>query len=222
MHLTMPIKGVLLALPLIAPATLTTLPPIAHAADGMLYEVSEAIDLKSNGTGFKSSEATLSGAIRAGTPLCPSSVATVLRTDSCWAIVHATGGADNASGVGPIRGTMFVVAELLNSADAPELKILSADFDAQLDLSPAFFHQIPRGTIAGKYSARGENNSIMAGYKAQGSFQGVFRLPFLIGQQASYLLDDGRVVPLEFSEYSVGRPTPRLEVTFTNTKSTKK
>ena len=148
----------------------------------------------------------------------PSSVATALGTDSCWVIVHATGGADDASGVGPIRGTMFVLAERLNSADAPELKILSADFDGQLDLSPAFFQQIPRGTIAGKYSARGEKNSIMDGYKTQGSFQGVFRLPFLNGQQASYLLDDGRVVPLEFSEYSVGRPTPRLEVTFTNTR----
>ena len=117
---------------------------------------------------------------------------------------------------------MFVLAERLNPADAPEVKILSADFDGQLDLSPAFLQGIPRGTIAGKYSARGEKNSIMDGYKVQGSFQGVFRLPFLIGQQACYLLDDGSVVPLEFSEYSVGRPTPRLEVTFTSTGSTKK
>ncbi len=211
-------KGALLALALIASATLAMLPPTAHAVDGMLYEVSEAIDLKSNGKGFKSSEATLIGTIKAATPLCPSSVATQLGTDSCWVIVHATGGADDSTGVGPIRGTMFVLAELQNSADAPELKILSADFDGQLDLSPAFFHQIPRGTITGKYSARGEKNSIMDGYKTQGSFQGVFRLPFLNGQQASYLLDDGRVVPLQFSEYSVGRPTPRLEVTFTSKK----
>ena len=214
----MHIKRVLLALALTAPATLTPLPPTAHAVDGILYEVSEAIDLKSNGKGFKSSQATLSGTIKAGTPLCPSSVATELGTDSCWVIVHATGGADDSTGVGPVRGTMFVLAEYKNAADAPELKILSADFDAQLDLSPAFFQQIPRGTIIGKYSARGEKGSIMDGYKTQGSFQGVFRLPFLNGQQASYLLDDGRIVPLQFSEYSVGRPTPRLEVTFTSKK----
>jgi hypothetical protein len=137
-------------------------------------------------------------------------------------IAHATGGADDATGVGPIRGTMFVLAEFRNAADAPELKILSADFSGQLDLSPAFFQQIPRGTIVGKYSARGEKNSIMDGYKIEGAFQGVFRIPFLYGQQASYLLDDGRIVPLEFSEYSVGRPTPRLELTFTNKGSTKK
>jgi hypothetical protein len=217
----MHIKGVLLALALIAPATLATLPPKAHAADGTLYEVSEAIDLKSNGKGFKSSEATLSGTIKAGTPLCPSWVATELGTDSCWVIVHAKGGADDATGVGPVAGTIFVLAERLNSADAPELKILSADFDGQLDLSPAFFQQTPRGTIIGKYSARGEKGSIMDGYKTQGSFQGVFRIPFLNGQQASYLLDDGRIVPLELNEYSVGKPTPRLELTFTSKGSTK-
>jgi hypothetical protein len=218
MHLTMHTRGVLLALPLIASATLTTLPPTAHAADGMLYEVSEAITLKSNGKAFKSSEATLSGRINAGTPLCPSWVTTALGTDSCWIIVHATGGADDPSGVGPIRGTMFVMAELRNAADAPELQILSADFSGQLDLSAALLQQIPRGTIVGKYSARGEQNSIMDGYKIQGAFQGVFRIPFLYGQQPSYLLDDGSVVPLELNEYSIGQPTPRLELTFTNKK----
>ena len=214
----MHIKGILLALALTAPAALAMLPPKAHAADGTLYEVSEAIDLKSNGKGFKSSEATLSGRIKSGTPLCPSWVTTVLGTDSCWIIVHATGAADDTSGVGPVRGTMFVMAEFRNAADAPELEILSADFSGQLDLSPAFFQQIPRGTIVGTYSARGEKGSIMDGYKTQGMFQGIFRIPFLYGQQASYLLDDGSVVPLALNEYSVGQPTPRLELTFPSKK----
>ena len=214
----MHIKGVFLALALTAPATLATLPPVARAADGTLYEVSEAIDLKSNGKGFKSSEATLSGTIKAGTPLCPSWVATQLGTDSCWMIVHATGGANDTTGMGPVRGTIFVLAEYKNTADAPELKILSADFDSQLDLSPAFFQQDPRGTIIGTYSARGEKGSIMDGYRIQGGFQGVFRIPFLYGQQASYLLDDWSVVPLALNEYSVGQPTPRLELTFTSKK----
>jgi hypothetical protein len=214
----MHIKGILLALALTVPATLAMLPPKAHAADGTLYEVSEAIDLKSNGKGFKSSEATLSGRIKSGTPLCPSWMNAALGTDSCWIMVHASGGADDTSGVGPVRGTMFVMAEFRNAADAPELKILSADFDGQLDLSAAFLYQIPRGTIAGKYSARGEKNSIMDGYKIQGSFDGIFRIPFTYGQQASYLLDDGSVVPLALNEYSVGQTTPRLELTFTSTK----
>jgi hypothetical protein len=113
---------------------------------------------------------------------------------------------------------MFVMAEFRNAADAPELEILSADFSGELDLSPALLHQIPRGTIVGKYSARGEKNSIMDGYKIQGAFEGVFRIPFLYGPQPSYLLDDGRVVPLELNEYSIGQPTPRLELTFTDNK----
>jgi hypothetical protein len=214
----MHIKGVLLALSLTAPATLAILPSTALAADGTLYEVSEAIDLKSNGTGFKSSEATLSGTIKAGTPLCPSWVATQLGTDSCWMVVHATGGANDTTGVGPVRGTIFVLAEYKNTADAPELKILSADFDGQLDLSPAFFQQMPRGTITGKYLARGEKGSIMDGYKIRGKFQGVFRIPFLNAQQPSYMLDDGSIVHLRLNEYSVGQPTPRLELTFTSKK----
>ena len=212
----MHIKGALLALVLTAPVTLAMLPVRAHAADGTLYEVSEAINLKSNGKAFKSSDATLTGRIKAGTPLCPWSVATQLGTDSCWIVVHATGGVDDPSGMGPIRGTMFVMAEFRNAADAPELEILSADFTGQLDLSPALLHQIPRGTIVGNYSARGEKNSIMDGYKVQGTFEGIFRIPFLYGQQASYLLDSGRVVPLELDEYSIGQPTPRLELTFTS------
>jgi len=214
----MHVKGIVFALALTVPSTLAMLPPKAHAADGTLYEVSEAINLKSNGKGFKSSEATLSGRIKSGTPLCPSWVTTALGADSCWIMVHATGGADDTSGVGPIRGTMFVMAEFRNAADAPELEILSADFTGQLDLSPAFFQQIPRGTIVGKYSARGEKNSIMDGYKIQGDFEGIFRIPFLYGQQPSYLLDDGRVVPLALDEYSIGQPTPRLELTFTSKK----
>jgi hypothetical protein len=217
----MHIKGVLLALALTAPATLTMVPPTAHAADGTLYEVSEAINLKSNGKAFRSSAATLSGRINAGTPLCPAWVTTALGTDSCWIIVHATGGADDTSGIGPIRGTMFVMAEFRNAADAPELEILSADFTGELDLWAALIHQIPRGTIVGEYSARGEKNSIMDGYKVQGAFQGVFRIPFLYGQQQepSYLLDDLKtVVPLARDEYSIGQPTPRLELTFTSKK----
>jgi hypothetical protein len=217
----MHVKRTLLALALIAPASLTTLPPKAHAADGTLYEVSEAIDLnaKGQGRGFKSSEATLTGTIKSGTPLCPVWLTAELGSDSCWLVVRARGGADDTTGVGPVIGTIFVLAERLNAVDAPELKILSATFEGQLDLSPAFFRSVPRGTITGKYKAKGERGSILDGFRAMGTFQGVLRLPFLNGSQASYMMDDGTIVPLGFGEYSVGQPTPRLDVTFTGTES---
>ena len=38
-------------------------------------------------------------------------------------------------------------------------------------------------------------------------------VPALDGPRVSYLPDDGRIVPLEFSEYSVGQATPRLGLT---------
>jgi hypothetical protein len=212
----MHIKAALLGLMLVGPVTPTPLLPAAHAADGLVYEVSEAIDL--NAKGFRSSDATLSGAINAGTPLCPSWVASQLGTDSCWIIVHAVGGADS-TGVGPVKGTMFLLAQGRNLVDAPENKILTADFEGELDLTPAFFHQDPRGTIVGQYSAEGEPGSIMAGYKAKGGFQGIFRLPFLNHRKPSYLFDDGTIAPLQPGEYSVGQPTPRLELFFTTTGS---
>jgi hypothetical protein len=40
-------------------------------------------------------------------------------------------------------------------------------------------------------------------------------------QQPSYLLNDGSIVHLTLNEYSVGQPTPRLELTFTKTGSPK-
>ena len=39
-------------------------------------------------------------------------------------------------------------------------------------------------------------------------------VPALDGPRVSYLPDDGRILPLEFSEYSIGRATPRLGLTF--------
>ena len=44
-------------------------------------------------------------------------------------------------------------------------------------------------------------------------FSTTFRLPFMRGEEASYLLDNGAVVPLQPEEYPVGQPTPRLGVT---------
>ena len=39
-------------------------------------------------------------------------------------------------------------------------------------------------------------------------------VPALDGPRVSYLPDDGRIVPLELREYSIGQATPRLGLTF--------
>jgi hypothetical protein len=56
----------------------------------------------------------------------------------------------------------------------------------------------------------------MDGYKAKGAFDGLFRLPFFVGTQPSYLMDDFSVVPVQANEYAIGRATPRLELHFTS------
>ena len=38
-------------------------------------------------------------------------------------------------------------------------------------------------------------------------------VPELDGRRVLYLLDNGRIAPLEFSAYSVGQATPRLGLT---------
>src|ERR1041384_7826883 len=67
----------------------------ALAADGILYEVTETVKYNRLGGGFKSSTATLSGTLTAGTPLGPSSLATQYRVTACGIIVNATGHADD-------------------------------------------------------------------------------------------------------------------------------
>jgi hypothetical protein len=91
-------------------------------------------------------------------------------------IVHASGGATTRRAWDRTRHDLRA-RRVQEHADAPELRILSADFDGQLDLSPAFFQQLPRGTITGKYSARGEQGSIMDGYKIQEASMVFFAFP---------------------------------------------
>jgi hypothetical protein len=190
----------------------------AQAADGTLYEVSEAVEVTKSGSAFKSSDATLTGWMKAGTPLCPSSMAVQFGISACWVVVKAVGAADDTTGVGPVTGTFYVLSERANSADAPEQRIMKGTITGTLDLSPAFFQKVPLGSIRGAYKVEAEKISVLTGYKAEGAFRGTFRLPFKQGEQAVYLLDNGTVTPANPYEFSVGMPTPRLEVTFDGVK----
>ena len=46
-------------------------------------------------------------------------------------------------------------------------------------------------------------------------------VPALDGPRVSYLSDDGRIVPLEFSEYLIGQATPRLGLTLSGARLVK-
>jgi hypothetical protein len=190
----------------------------AEAVDGVLYEVTEAVKVTGKGSAFKSSTATLTGDIAAGTPLCPAWVAERLGMAACMIVVRAIGKADDATGIGPAKGEFDIVVQDWNSVDAPEIVVMKGVLSGTIDLSRAFAKQQPLGSIAGKFNATGLSNSVMAGVKAEGTFTGTFRLPFREHGKPSYLLDDGSIVQAQPQEMALGQALVRLEVTFSTAK----
>ncbi|MBM4439072.1 MAG: hypothetical protein FJ027_01515 [Candidatus Rokubacteria bacterium] len=190
----------------------------ARAVDGVLYEVTEAVKVSSKGGLFKSSTATLSGDIAAGTALCPTWLAQQLNIPACSIVVRATGRADDVTGIGPASGDFQLIVQDANSADQAEVAILRGNIHGTIDLSPAFQKQQPVGSITGRFTSNGVNGTVGAQLKVSGDFKGTFRLPFRHAGRASYLMDDGTVVPVEAQEYSLGQAMVRLEVTFTPSK----
>lgn len=185
------------------------------AQDAVLYEVSENVSMKDQGQRgmvFQSSAATLVGTLRAGTPLCPAWLATATRATSCTLTVSAVANADDDTGIGPVKGSIRVLTQDWNAVDAPEVVVLRATFTGTIDLSQAA-RQIPLGAITGAYDASGVRGTVGERYKGhKGNFKGVFRLPFLSGDQPSYLTPGG-VVPVLTEELTLGIPSVRLEVT---------
>ena len=190
----------------------------ASAVDAILYEVTEAVKVTSKGSSFKSSTATLTGDVAAGTVLCPTWLTQQLNMAACTIVVRATGKADDATGIGPAGGDFDVVVQDWNNADAPELVIMRGSISATIDLSPAFQKQQPLGSITGRFSAKGIVGTVMANAKAEGTFTGKFRLPFRQAGRPSYLMDDGSVVLAQPQEFSLGQAMVRLEVVFASGK----
>jgi hypothetical protein len=185
----------------------------AFAADAVIYEVTESVRVGKGG-GFKSSKATLTGAVAAGTALCPTWLATQLNVPACTIIVRAVGKADDATGIGPASGDFDIAVQDANSVDGAEIVVMKGDISGTIDLSPAFQGQKPVGSITGKFNASGIKGSVMTSEKASGTFSGTFRIPFRHEGKASYLLDDGSIVKAQPEELSLGQAMVRLEVTF--------
>ena len=188
----------------------------ALAADGMLYEVTEAVKYNSKGGGFKSSTATLAGDLTAGTPLCPTWLATQYNATSCGIIVNATGHADDVTGIGPVHGDFYVVVQDNNQTDPPEITVVRGTLSGTIDLSYPFQQNIPIGWILGNFNATGVVGGPMAGFVANGDYGGIFRLPFPYGTKKipSYMMNDGRIVPVLAREFSLNSAMVRLELYF--------
>lgn len=206
--LGMSLVGALMGSAFPAPAAAQTAP------DVVLYEVTEAVGSKGAGAqgGFKSSVATLSGVARTGVAPCPPAIANATMA-GCWVVVRATGRADDITGIGPVVGSFEVVVQDKNVVDSPEIVVLRGHMGGDIDLSPAFQQNRPLGAITGSYTLKGVAGTIMEGQTIKGSFTGVFRLPYTYLGQASYMNDSGIAVAVQTSEYVLGYPAVKLEVT---------
>jgi hypothetical protein len=196
--------------------TTPTVLPSPPASDVVMYEVTEAVGSKGNGTtgGFKSSQATLAGVAKTGTPPCPAEIANVAMS-GCWVVVRATGRADDLTGIGPFVGSFEVVVQDKNVVDAPEVVVLRGHVGGDMDLSPAFQQGKPLGTVTGTYALKGVQNTVMAGRTIKGNYTGRFRLPHTVAGQATYMLDDLLTnIAVDPAEYVLGYPAVKLEVTF--------
>jgi hypothetical protein len=197
----------------------TVLSPVTNAvvgstSDAVLYEVTEAVGSRQGGKGktFKSSSATLGGVAKAGTPLCPASIASE-NLNGCWVVVRAIGSANDYTGIGPVFGSIEVVVQDKNGTDSPETTVLRGTIYGNMDMSPAFLQGRPVGSISGSFSLRGVSGTAMSGKYVSGGFDGKFRLPFSNGPKALYMRDDASMVDVDHSEYVLGYPAVRLEIT---------
>ena len=197
--------------------------PAQASADAALYEVTEDMYLKDAAGKFVTSPALggrrmavarLSGWAKVGTPLCPSWVLAINPT-ATRCTVNASGADDLslATGQGTLSGTFAVVVQGDNLLDAEEFVIMTGTFKGDADLSPAFANQAPLGFIRNGYA------------EGAFTFSGTFRLPFAYqttGQRgkakknhgAYYLGDNGYPFRVRRDEKSLGVPTVRIDIKF--------
>ena len=191
-----------------AVTALVAMSGVCHAQDVVLYEISEAVKVNGKTGSFNSSEATLMGWAKAGTPVCPPE----LQLSRCAVTVRAVGKASDDTGIGPVDGKVSVMIQRFNPFDAAELAVITGKISGDLDLSPMFLRQTPTGTVTGTYDLKGVPDTILDHYKAKGRFTGTFRIPFAHNGVVSYLMDDGSIVPVLPSEASLDVATVRLEL----------
>jgi hypothetical protein len=196
--------------------------------DAQLYEVTESVFIEPDGQGIPLRVATsaLSGAARLGTPGCPDWILTFApRTKQC--AVNAVGTsivplAGPTPGLGTVSGTVVVVVQDPNRVDAPEMVVQVAEFSGTIDLTPVLSETAPLGTMTATLTIVQAPDGVPVGETFP--LAGTFRMPYKADGkpakhfrgQAFYLNDRGRPVAVEFDERSLGVPTVRLDLTFTD------
>ncbi len=211
-------------------------PGLAAAQNAVLYEVTETMKITGGGSGRRDASAALMGTVNAGTSLCPAALAKYLGVEKCSIVADGVSSIDLSTGKGPLGGKFAVVVQDNNSVDAAEFAIAKGKIKGRIDLSPAVLYNHPLGTLQGTWTAKGEQHGPLAGLRIQGTVWGVFRLPFVLGIPDGCLSDGNPddcwhvtdplywfgpgpadVASVRYGELSLGVPTVRLELTFTET-----
>jgi hypothetical protein len=153
------------------PATADECPPAKPSA-ACFYELTENLKFfqrgKPNVPAANRRIATLSaltGVASLGSPLCP-----VPDFESaCTVNVQGEDNISLVTGLGIFLGHSATVVHGDNPFDGPELVELRGEFRGDMDFAPAILHQIPYGTVVGRFRPSGGPRT---------DFTGVFRLPF--------------------------------------------
>lgn len=195
-----------------------------------VYELTESQRIRGHRVVKRAAASALAGWVLPGTAICtPELVARYgLATTGCYVNIHATNTIDLSTGIGPVRGTFDVLVQDRNLVDAPETVVMSGMLDGDMDLSAAVLSNVPLGTISGTWRATGSKGTPVEDATLRGSFTGIFRLPFVLCTDGSdptqnlgcpltpplYLVSPpAGVVPLQPTEYALGVPAVRLELT---------
>lgn len=181
-------------------------PSPAVAQDAVLYEVSETMTVKGGKMARRVANAALVGWANGGTGICPAPIT------RCQVTAFAQDNINLATGRGPVKGSFAIVVQDQNDVDGPELVVFQGSLVGHMDLSPAILGGTPLGSISGTWTARGRSS--LEGVDRNGTFTGIFRLPFLMGGVPSYLMGPTSVVPVGSDERSRNTPLVRLELMF--------
>lgn len=206
---------------------------VLRTADAALYELSEnACIVDSAGSCvFSMAQAVarvatsaLQGISKVGTILCPAeALVTNPKTNSCTVTATGQDYVSFLNGLGWVNGSFDVVVQLDNPVDSPELPVLVGTFEGTINFTPAF-SGIPLGYVTGTLTVtQSPLNPTLVGLAVP--FTGVFRQPFAIsekgdkkeagrGEDAFYLLDNGKTQRVKQDERAAGWPTVRFEITF--------
>ena len=224
-------------------AVLLVFPPAGYAQTGTagvtLHEISERVTFHPRGDGaggafviYRNAISPLFGFAPLGTPLCPSSLmVTAPQANRCTVSAIGWDSVSTVTGTGPVQGIFDVVinAPGNSSVHIPDLPVISGRFSGTVDLSPAILLGVPLGSITGTFTitkVADATGRLVYVTPSPLPFTGTFRLPFATSptgsaaqsdntQAAYYLADDRQtLIPVASHQRSMGFPTVRLEVSF--------